>query len=193
MRINWKSEIKETAEALVIAVILALIIRAFVVQAFKIPSGSMEETLKIGDHILVLKFLYKFTEPKRGDIIVFKYPVDPKVDYIKRVIGVPGDKVEIREKVVYINGERYDEPYVEHVDPRTFTRRSLIAAEIFSNEMVRRDNYGPVIVPEDHYFVMGDNRDKSYDSRFWGFVPKKNIKGKAFFRYWPPTRIGIIR
>lgn len=192
MRIDWKAQIRETAEALVIAVILAMLIRTFVVQAFKIPSGSMEDTLKIGDHILVAKFLYRFVEPKRGDIIVFKYPVDPKVDYIKRIIGVPGDKVEIREKVVYINGKRYEEPYVEHVDPRTFTK-TAIAAEVFPDDMVRRDNYGPVMVPEGHYFVMGDNRDRSYDSRFWGFVPKKNIKGKAFFRYWPPTRIGIVK
>ncbi len=179
-----KSVIREYAEAIVIAVILALVIRTFVVQAFKIPSGSMIPTLNIGDHILVNKFIYgvktPFTDkilipawkPKRGDIIVFKYPVNEKKDFIKRVVGLPGDAIEIRDKKVLINGQPLIEPYIIHQDPAIF------------DEEQKRDNSGVIKVPEESYFVMGDNRDQSLDSRFWGVVKLNKIKGKAFIIYW---------
>lgn len=180
-----KSVIREYAEAIIIAVVLALIIRAFIVQAFKIPSGSMEPTLLVGDHILVSKFLYgikiPFTDirlfpirhPQRSDIIVFIYPVEPDKDFIKRVIGIPGDTVEIKNKQVYINGKLLNAPYSVHVEN-----------SVFPAHVQPRDNLGPVSVPAGKYFVMGDNRDRSYDSRFWGFVNESSIKGKAFIIYW---------
>jgi signal peptidase I len=173
--------LKEYAEALIVALILAFIIRSFVVQAFKIPSGSMLQTLQIGDHLLVTKFAYgvkvPFTNimiyeregPKHGDIIVFDFPEDPSKDFIKRVIGLPGDVIEIRDKQVFRNGEKLIEPYVQHVT-------SVI--------LPQRDNFGPITVPEDKYFVLGDNRDESYDSRFWGYVERKTIAGKALILYW---------
>jgi signal peptidase I len=180
-----KSVWREYVEAIIIAVILALFIRTFVVQAFKIPSGSMVPTLTIGDHILVTKFLYdikvpfwdkiliKFSPPQRGDIIVFKFPEDESKDFIKRVIGLPGDTIEIRSKRVWINGELLAESYTQHVDPG-----------IIAHQIQPRDNLGPLAVPADSYFVMGDNRDQSLDSRFWGFVKLEKIKGKAFLIYW---------
>jgi signal peptidase I len=184
-QIQKKSVIREYAEAIVIAVILALFIRTFVVQAFKIPSGSMEPTLLVGDHILVNKFIYgielPFTDirlfsihhPERGDIIVFVYPVEPDKDFIKRVIGLPGDTVEIRNKQVYINGKLLNDSYAVHVENT-----------MFPANVQPRDNFGPIRVPAGKYFVMGDNRDRSYDSRFWGFVDAGAIKGKAFIIYW---------
>lgn len=177
---------REYAEAAVIAIILALFIRTFVVQAFKIPSGSMEPTLLIGDHILVNKFIYgikmpftrigliPISEPDRDDVIVFIYPVDPGKDFIKRVIGLPGDRIEIIEKRIFINGKPYDDRYGSYT-------------EISGKEegiSLEKAHFGPVIVPEKHLFVMGDNRNHSYDSRFWGFVPQKSVKGKAFIIYW---------
>ncbi len=175
----------EYGEALVVAILLAVVIRGGVVQAFKIPSGSMLPTLQIGDHLLVNKFLYgiripytgtrvlRIRPPRRGDIVVFAYPVDDTKDFIKRIIGEPGDTVEIRDKKIYINGEPFDDPWGVHVDPLTLP-------EGFE----RRDNFGPVKVPPGQYFVMGDNRDRSYDSRFWGFVEDARIRGKAFILYW---------
>lgn len=186
-----KGKIRENVEALVIAIILALFIRAFVVQAFKIPSGSMENTLLVGDYILVNKFIYgvklPFTDitvvpvkdPKREDIIVFKYPGDPSKDYIKRVIGVGGDTIDIRDKKVYVNGKLMENAYAKFSDPRVFSD-----AYMFPENMLRRDNLGPMKVPEDKLFVMGDNRDSSNDSRFWGFVDKTAVKGRAFMIYW---------
>ncbi|MDR9501373.1 MAG: signal peptidase I [Desulfurivibrionaceae bacterium] len=180
-----KSVIREYVEAILIALLLALFIRTFIVQAFKIPSGSMLPTLQIGDHILVSKFSYalknpftntaliSFAEPERGDIIVFKYPVKEDIDYIKRVIGIAGDRLEIREKDVFVNGERFEVPQAMHLD-----------STIIPAEQSPRDNYGPVTVPADSVFVMGDNRDNSHDSRFWGFVNHKAIRGKAFIIYW---------
>lgn len=168
-----KSTLREWAEAIVIAVVLALAIRTFVVQAFKIPSGSMLPTLQIGDHILVNKFIYWFTTPERGDIIVFKFPQDEGRDFIKRVIGLPGETVEIRGKQVFINGRPLEEPYAIHLD-----------AQIMGNPHSPRDHFGPVKVPEGQLFVMGDNRDHSMDSRFWGFLDMKKVKGKAFIIYW---------
>lgn len=183
--IKKKSVLKENIEAIIIALILAFFIRTFIVQAFKIPSGSMKETLQIGDHILVNKFIYgvkipflrttliDIKNPKRFDIVVFKFPEDPKKDFIKRVIGVEGDTVEIRNKKVYINNEQIDDIYGQYTDPYEFPANSQ-----------PRDNFGPVKVPAHSIFVMGDNRDHSYDSRWWGFVDLKALEGKAMIIYW---------
>jgi signal peptidase I len=183
--VKTKSTVREYAEALAVAFILALFIRTFLVQAFKIPSGSMLETLQIGDHILVNKLRYgiripivgkrilKFTDPRRGDVIVFVYPVDPSKDFIKRVIGEPGDTIEVKHKHVLVNGEQIADPWGQFVEGPGENSR-----------LTPRDNYGPVTVPPDHVFVMGDNRDRSYDSRFWGFVPLDDVRGKAFVIYW---------
>jgi signal peptidase I len=180
-----KSTFREYAEAIGMALLLALFIRTFIVQAFKIPSGSMIPTLQIGDHILVNKLAYgirvpfledylvDFSKPKRGDVIVFIFPEDRSKDFIKRVVGVAGDSVEIRGKKVSINGKEIDDPHAhfEGDDPQ-------LAG------LSNRDDYGPRIVPENHVFVMGDNRDRSYDSRFWGYVDLDEVRGKAFFIYW---------
>jgi signal peptidase I len=185
-----KSAFRETVEAVVIAFVIAIVIRTFVIQAFKIPSGSMIPTLDVGDHILVTKFLLgtpvdiPFTnitlfhmpglrKPERGDVVVFKFPQDPSRDFIKRVIGVGGDVVQEKNKKIYVNGRKLVEPYTQHDDAR-----------IDPGDIDPRDNFGPVTVPEGTIFVMGDNRDESYDSRFWGFVPLANVKGKAVIVYW---------
>mgnify|MGYP001620096719 CR=1 FL=1 len=170
---SGKSVIRQYAEAVIIAIILALVIRSFVIQAFKIPSGSMLQTLQIGDHILVNKFLYWFTDLQHGDIIVFKFPQDEGRDFIKRVVALPGEKVEVREKQVYINDKSLTEPYTVHLDPA-----------IIENPGSARDNFGPVVVAPGQLFMMGDTRDYSMDSRFWGFLDMKKIKGKAFIIYW---------
>ena len=182
---NKKSGLRENIEAIAIAILLALFIRTFVVQAFKIPSGSMKETLQIGDHILVNKFIYgiklpfvqktiiPIKQPRKDDIIVFRYPENPKLDFIKRVVGVEGDIIEIRNKKLYVNDELVDRKFAIHTDLQ-------IIPAVYS----KRDNFGPVMVPPDSLFVMGDNRDNSKDSRFWGFVNLKAIKGKAFMIYW---------
>lgn len=175
--------IREYAESIIIAILIALFIRAFIVQAFKIPSGSMEPTLLIGDHLLVNKFIYGiklpfidqkvlvYKEPQREDIIVFIFPKDKTKDFIKRVVGVAGDTIEIRRKKIYINGKLWQDSHGVYRD-----------SEVTS--LVPRDNFGPVMVPPGHVMVMGDNRDRSYDSRFWGFVPIDQIKGKALILYW---------
>ena len=180
-----KGALRENIEAILVAIVIALFIRTFVVQAFKIPSGSMKQTLLIGDHILVNKFIYgvkipylqktiiPIEEPKRGDIVVFKYPVDPDKDFIKRVIGIPGDVIEIREKKLYRNGQRVNHDYGMHTDPR-----------ILEGSVRPRDNFGPITVPPHSLFVMGDNRDESFDSRFWGYVDYKALLGEAFIIYW---------
>lgn len=184
-----KSSLRENVEAILIAVVIALFIRTFVVQAFKIPSGSMKNTLLIGDHILVSKFIYgvklpylrntvvSLKSPQRGDIIVFKYPEDPHKDFIKRVIGVPGDSVEYRNKQLFINNERLENDVGIHTD-----------SHVFPGNIKKRDNFGPIKVPENKLFVMGDNRDESYDSRFWGFVDMHAVSGKAFMIYWSWNR-----
>jgi len=181
-KIKKKSTFREYVEAALIAVALALFIRTFVVQAFKIPSGSMEPTLRVGDHILVNKFIYgvklpwirktliPISEPERGDVIVFIYPVDKSKDFIKRVVGVSGERIEIIGKQIYIDDKPYEDPHGYYSDR---------GSPSFS-----KDHYGPIAVPDEHLFVMGDNRNHSYDSRFWGFVPKKSVKGKAFIIYW---------
>jgi signal peptidase I len=186
-----KSTLREYFESIVIAVVLALFIRTFVVQAFKIPTGSMEENLLIGDHLLVNKFVFGPTatplertllpvaEIKRGEVIVFKYPEEPDRDFIKRVIGLPGEKVELREKRVYVNDKPLDEPYVHFLQP---PGQNSEFHEVTSFDV--RERYGPVTVPPNHYFVMGDNRDNSQDSRYWGFLPRELVKGKALVIYW---------
>ncbi|WP_243371728.1 signal peptidase I [Geotalea sp. SG265] len=184
-QVRKKHIVREYAESIIIAVILALIIRTFIVQAFKIPSGSMEDTLAIGDHILVSKFIYgtkipftstrllKIRDPRRGDVIVFEYPEDPSKDFIKRVIGTPGDTVQVINKRVYVNGKLYANPHEVHKEK-----------DIIPKEQNPRDNTDPIVVPPNSYFVMGDNRDRSYDSRFWKFVRNDQIKGLAFIKYW---------
>jgi signal peptidase I len=181
-----KSTLREYFESIVIAVILALFVRTWVVQAFKIPTGSMENNLLIGDHLLVNKFIFGPAGPAsallpvgevhRGDIVVFKYPEDPERDFIKRVIGLPGESLEVRDKKVYVNGAPIDEPYVHYLEP------AGAFGEVTSFDV--RDRYGPVTVPPGHYFVMGDNRDNSQDSRYWGFLPRHYVKGKALLIYW---------
>ena len=186
-----KSTAREYFESIVIAVILALFIRTFVVQAFKIPTGSMEENLLIGDHLLVNKFVFgpdgsrlaqallPMRDVHRGDVVVFKYPEDPERDFIKRVIGLPGETLEVKDKRVYINGNRLDEPYVHYLEPPAAPSEYH---EVTSFDL--RERYGPVKVPADKYFVMGDNRDNSQDSRYWGFLPREYIKGRALMIYW---------
>jgi signal peptidase I len=186
-----KSTLREYFESIVIAVILALFIRTFVIQAFKIPTGSMENNLLIGDHLLVNKFVFGPTESAlersllpigtlhRGDVVVFKYPEEPDRDFIKRVIGLPGDTLELKAKKVYINGTPLDEPYVHFIDA---PRGESDFHEVTSFDV--RERYGPVTVPPNQYFVMGDNRDNSQDSRYWGFLPRDYIKGKALVIYW---------
>ena len=186
-----KSTVREYFESIVIAVILALFIRTFVVQAFKIPTGSMEENLLIGDHLLVNKFIFGPTatplerallpvaDIKRGDVVVFKYPEEPDRDFIKRVIGLPAETIEVREKKVYVDGKPLDEPYAHYLLPAATPSEFH---EVTSFDV--RERYGPVTVPANHYFVMGDNRDNSQDSRYWGFLPRGYIKGKALVIYW---------
>jgi signal peptidase I len=178
--IKKKSTFREYAEAAAIAILLALFIRAFVVQAFKIPSGSMEPTLLVGDHILVNKFIYgvklpylqttviPISNPERGDIIVFIYPEDKSKDFIKRVIGIPGDRIQMQDKQILVNGRPFEDKHGYYDERAGNPNRS----------------FGPIVVPKNHYFVMGDNRDHSMDSRFWGFVPSEAVKGKAFIIYW---------
>jgi signal peptidase I len=183
-----KSLVREYVEAIAIAILLALVIRTFVVQAFTIPSGSMMDTLLVGDYILVNKFLYgpevPFTDthlpglraPQRGDIIVFKYPQDEKRDFIKRIVGVPGDTVQVRGGQVYVNGKPTEEAYVRAGSARPHLGVATYCGYAYACE--------PTVVPPDSYFVMGDNRDNSQDSRYWGFVKRDKIKGKAFLIYW---------
>jgi len=188
-----KSVFREYVEAILIALLLALFIRTFILQAFKIPSGSMEPTLLIGDHILVSKFSYGihipneipfinvklfsdivlFSEtPERGDIIVFKFPKDESRDFIKRVIGLPGDKLQVKGQKVFINDKPYEDPHAYHREAPG------------PDPLIPRDDFGPVLVPEGHLFVMGDNRENSQDSRYWGFLDIRKVKGKALVIYW---------
>ena len=191
-----KSIAREYFESLVIAVVLALFIRTFVVQAFKIPTGSMEQNLLIGDHLLVNKFVFGSTispieraflpmkDIQRKDVIVFKFPKDPERDFIKRVIGLPGETVELRNKRVFVNGKQLDEPYVYYLeDPPPLPQETEMSSDQQGNGDPRVQ-YGPVTVPPGQYFVMGDNRDNSEDSRYWGFMPKENLKGRALVIYW---------
>ena len=183
---------REYVESILVAVVFATFARTFVVQAFKIPSGSMEPSLLVGDHIVVNKLVYAL-EPwlgasgllprrpvARGDVVVFKYPEDPGRDFIKRCVALPGDLVGLRDKQLYVNGRYVDErDYVQHRDPRTYPRTPLLP-----DSLRRRDNFGPYTVPAGHYFCLGDNRDFSNDSRFWGPVPARYVKGRALLIYW---------
>ena len=183
-----KSVAREYLESFLIAVILALFVRTWVFQAFKIPSGSMEPNLLIGDHLIVNKMEFAPTvtgleravlprrDIRRGDVIVFKYPEEPERDFIKRVIGLPGDRVELREKRVLINGQPLEDPHAYYLDPPS--------AGGASRSTDVRETYGPVTVPDRQYFVMGDNRDNSQDSRYWGFLPHEYVKGRALFIYF---------
>jgi signal peptidase I len=187
-----KSVVREYLESIVIAVVLALFIRTFVVQAFKIPTGSMETNLLIGDHLLVNKLIYSPSlgtlestlfgkrPVGRGHVIVFKYPEDPSKDFIKRVIGLPGELVEVRSKQVLIDGKPLDEPYVHFLDPPLRPEDPEFGLRIEG----RGDSWGPQRVPAGQLFVMGDNRDNSKDSRFWGFLPADQVKGRALLVYW---------
>ena len=179
MRQQTKQIVKETIETVVIAFILAMVIRTFVVQAFKIPSGSMRPTLEVGDRILVSKFIYRFNEPRRGDVIVFRSTEDAKKDFIKRLAGKGGETIEIRDGKIYINDNPAD------------------SSELNSKYYYNRDRYGAegqkVYIPENNYYALGDNSASSRDSRYWGFVPKKNLLGKAFLIYWPVNRIRMIK
>jgi signal peptidase I len=180
-----KSKVKEYVESIIIAILIALFIRTFIICAYKIPSRSMVPTLLVGDHILVNKFLYGIkipllrrtiipvSNPQRSDIVVFIYPNDRSKDFIKRVIGVAGDKIEIKNKKIFINDKEYKDSYGIYSDN-----------VIYPASIQNRDNFGPVTVPEKSIFVMGDNRDESLDSRFWGFVNLKEVEGKAFIIYW---------
>ena len=180
-----KSGLRENIEAIVIAILLALVIRTFIVQAFKIPSGSMLPTLQIGDHILVSKFIYgvkmpftgstliPISDPKPNDIVVFQFPKNPELDYIKRVVAVGGDTVEIKDKKISINGKPFTDTHGVYQDKL-----------ILPASAAPRDNFGPTTVPAGKLFVMGDNRDNSFDGRFWGFVDLKAVRGKAWAIYW---------
>ena len=234
-----KSTFREYAESIIFAVVLALIMRQFVVQAFKIPSGSMEATLLIGDHILVNKFLYYFTSPQRFDVIVFRYPWDEERDFIKRVIGLPGDRVEVRNRQIFVNDQPLGvEEYAHYTSPGgrenfgpvvvpkkgdTIEIRSdkrlyvnnepvpipqgafypedhgpartgfeVFYAPLFPADATLQRAVGPITVAYDHYFTLGDNRDNSKDSRYWGFVRRDRIKGNAFFIYWSWNNQGSL-
>ena len=180
-----KSKLRENIETLLWCIIIFLFVRTCVIQPFKIPSESMVNTLIIGDCLFVNKFIYgikvpftnlrlpQIRNPQRGDVVVFRFPLDRSTDYIKRLVGVPGDKIEIRDKKVYVNAILYQNPHELHTD-----------SKILPQELAVRDNFGPIQVPANSYFMMGDNRDNSYDSRFWGFVADDDIVGLAFVKYW---------
>jgi signal peptidase I len=187
-----KSALREYVEAIVLAIALTVVIRGLVVQAFRIPSGSMEETLLVGDFLFVNKMVYgseidiglgdyrlvhyrfpAIRGPARGDVIVFRFPEDPGRDFIKRCVATEGQRVEVRDKALYVDGVAQEESYVIHTDPRVLPR-----------ETNARDNFGPIVVPKGHAFMMGDNRDNSLDSRFWGPLPIDLVKGKAMILYW---------
>jgi signal peptidase I len=185
-----KSTIREYSEALLIAIVFVNFARVFAFQAFKIPSASMEDNLLTGDRVIVNKFVYgpqdrflsrmlPLRDPRRGDVIVFRFPNDPREDWVKRVIGLPGETVSITGKKVFIDGRALEEPYVVFDDTRTYPAGGFLPEPYRS-----RDHLDPVIVPQGEYFVMGDNRDHSYDSRYWGPVRRSLIKGRAFMVYW---------
>ena len=184
-----KSTVREYFESIVVAVILALFVRTFVFQAFKIPTGSMKPNLLVGDHLLVNKFIFAPTATplermlmpmraiRRGDVLVFKFPEEPDRDFIKRVIGLPGDTLELKNTTILINGKALDEPYAHFLFPPASEGE-------MADQLDLRRKYGPVTVPAEHYFMMGDNRDDSQDSRYWGFMPQSYVKGRALFIYW---------
>ncbi|MBN1881381.1 MAG: signal peptidase I [Deltaproteobacteria bacterium] len=177
--------VREFAEIIVLALIIVLVCKTLVFQTYRIPSESMVPTLYPGDQILVCKcsygvpvpftdvFIFGLREPSRGDVVVFKFPPDHRVHYIKRLVGMPGDTIEIKNKVLYVNGEVYDVAEAQYIDP-------LVMPGVVS----RRDNYGPITIPPGAFFMMGDNRDNSNDSRFWGLVREHEIIGRTVMVYW---------
>ena len=192
-----KGVFREIVETGVIIALSVFFIRSFVIQAFKIPTGSMEETLLVGDFLLVNKFVYGakvpftdfrlpgFTDPEPGDIIVFKYPLDPELDYIKRLIAVEGQTIEIKNKEVYVDGILFGDPPHSQFDRNPVVAKGVNENGIFPpRSNFNKDNYGPITIPRGHYFLMGDNRDNSLDSRYWGFLPQENIVGEALIIYW---------
>lgn len=224
---QWTQEAMEWSDTGISAVLLAFVIMAFILQAFKIPSGSMQPTLLIGDHLFVNKFIYGTQIPftlkkvwnlkkiKRFDVVVFLCPPhalsdderekNVKKDFIKRAIGLPGDILEVKDKVIYINGEKINDPYGNVTSMEIFPKHQFWKTQqeyqehwergefVYLPVEAVRDNFGPIQVPPQHYFVVGDNRDGSFDSRFWGPLPEKYLKGKAWIVYWPPSRFGSIR
>lgn len=204
-----KGFVRDWLEFIVTLTIMVFFIRTTVVEAYRIPSSSMEDTLLIGDFLMVNKFLYgirtpdwigipftkigfsvpytrlpALSEPKRGDIIVFKFPQDPSQNYIKRCVGLPGDTIQIRDKILLVNGQAFkDPPKAKYTDWRIFPK-GVKQREIRPVGAGNRDNYGPIIIPDGHYFMMGDNRDNSSDSRYWGFLPEDLILGKALIIYF---------
>lgn len=193
-----KSSIREWTESILVAFIIAMIARTFIVQAFKIPTGSMEPTLhgdpNHGDRVLVNKYIYSLSEPKRGDIIVFKtvniQGLDPRKDYIKRLAGLPGDVLQIKDGLIYVNGKNLQEPKI-------FSEIYYTNTNTMERPFGREGQYGledtKIEVPKNNYFVLGDNSPVSRDSRYWGFVPKENLVGKAFLTYWPIKRVRLLR
>lgn len=189
-REDWVREGKEWAQSILVALVLTLVIRAYVVQAFKIPSGSMRPTLMEGDKLFVNKYIYRFQSPERGDIVVFRYPGNPnnpyeaardrKKDFIKRLVAFGGEVVEIKDGKIIVEGKVLD-------NPETFGKFYYYNHEPYGgpNEKIH--------VPKDCYYVLGDNSANSTDSRFWGFFPKTNLIGKAIFRWWPPKKIGTLK
>ncbi|MEJ2109868.1 MAG: signal peptidase I [Acidobacteriota bacterium] len=215
-----KSQFREYFESIVITAIIALFATTFVIQAFKIPTGSMESNLLIGDHLLVNKFIYgmksgllskifPYREPQYGDVIVFKFPEDPKVAYVKRLIGLPGDKIEVKGRTVYVNDKPLNEDYTQYINPGSIydtygpayipkegdkievmdsavkVNDAILNEEIVESYPDSRELYNePFYVPQNQYFAMGDNRDNSRDSRYWGTVPRDYFLGKALVIYW---------
>jgi signal peptidase I len=199
-----KSKTRKWLEDIIFVVVAVLLIRAYVVQAYKIPTGSMENTLLVGDFLFATKFIYGFEvpfqnkmvlrikKPKRGDIVIFRFPYERK-DFVKRCMATAGDTIEVKEKVVYVNGERLNEPYAVHNDRKVYPglnlekfdyQKAWELSKLRNAGGYIRDNFGPVVVPEDNIFVMGDNRDNSYDSRFWGPLNLNYVRGKALIIYW---------
>ncbi len=169
-----RSRLRETIEVIAVSFVLAMLVRTYVICGYKVPSGSMEDTLLVGDHFLACRFLYRFTDPKPGDVIVFQYPLDTARDFVKRVVAVGGQTIEIRDKQVLVDGAPAERPgEAKHIDAR-----------IYSRGISTRDNFGPITVPPGQVFVLGDNRDNSRDSRYWGFLDRRLIRGKAFLLYW---------
>jgi signal peptidase I len=194
-KLDKKNVVRDWVEPAFEAMIIATILRIFVIQAFAIPTPSMENTLMVGEHPMALKFAYglynpldhkmilDFNKPKRGDVVIFRDPTEKTTSmWIKRCMGLPGDIIEMKDKVLFINGQKMEEPYIVHKD--------MI---IYPPQYSPRDTFGPVTVPEGHYFMMGDNRDQSYDSRFFGFLPYNKIRGQAFLVYWPVNKIKMIK
>jgi len=183
-----KGMVRDYFEAAIIAVLLSLFVRTFLFEAFKIPTPSMESSLMVGDHIIVDKFalgprldfeggVLPMRDIRRGEVVVFKFEREPEKDYVKRIVGLPGDEVKVDNKILYVNGKAINEPYVQHIDASVIQDRDFLA---------------PVRVPPGHYFAMGDNRDNSADSREWGFVSRSQIRGRAMFVYWsvaPPVPV----